>query len=640
MNDCCSNYGYSEKPTLTVDQFECVNLHEIVKNNAVYGVTLVTKCSPEWDHNFTRALCEAESNMNDIILRLPVSDKTLFHVMYKNMYCAQCNFVEDFYYWTHEIKCRNETGVRSLSKTKDCLNHFKRPNPDYSYRTCRLSQSIISVCNQTTGITSYEIIKECKDGIYAVTFDMSGTMYRNKHCAVCNGVSEDSLLCEYLDDDVITIDSNSRLSLYSLALTVNINTGKAYRNEKEEDVKQCKKNEVYVNHFQKCREIHCAPSLVPLKGKCISKISNTFKIMKLNHDLGHVTQENCTFIKVESKEYKFINKTLFIHSHNKHYSTEKYHVKGNSVFICVNESQTCANDCKTSKYVSYTDIVESDLTLLCLVVSILSLAVTLAVYVAFPQLLNVPGKILVSLIISLLFAHVLFLVASQVENFHILCIIFGILVHYFFLAAFCWMNVIAFDLWMTFSNRFMTPGSDSKGRKRFVRYSIYAWTLPTMIVGTALILDFVNFDEKFYNFKPGYGKNVCWISSRDALILFFAGPLAVFKLLDIISFISTAVHIARAKKEGAMATRRKNTCSFIINIKLSLIMGLTWVFAFVANALNKSYMWYLFIIFNSLQGLFIAICFLCTKVVCRLLCEKYRQLTERNTSGTHITSVP
>ncbi|WAR17590.1 hypothetical protein MAR_032184 [Mya arenaria] len=76
------------------------------------------------------------------------------------------------------------------------------------------------------------------------------------------------------------------------------------------------------------------------------------------------------------------------------------------------------------------------------------------------------------------------------------------------------------------------------------------------------------------------------------------------------SFIFTVVHIARARKQRAVARRKKNTCSLLINIKLSLVMGLTWVFAFVANVAN-------------LQGLFFAISFLCTRKVVRLVHEKY-----------------
>jgi hypothetical protein len=485
-------------------------------------------------------------------------------------------------------------------------------------------------------------VKDCTDGIYAITFDERGMMYRNKYCAVCNGVSEDLLFCELLNPSTVNPlpphDKGER-GTYSFRLLVDFNSGNVNNNGTIEEGKQCKDNEIYDGFSRICREIFCAPPLVPVNGACNNTVFSMVNMVEQVQD-PYIQQKNCSWTKLNSHEYEFTNNSgLYILSHKKVYSTEDYLLNGTDVYICLNKTETCVSNCDT-KSAYFSDIVESYMTLVGLIVSIISLAITLAVYVAFPQLLNIPGKILASLIISLLFAQILFLIAPEVQTFSSICTLFAILVHYFFLSAFCWMNVIAFDLWMTFSNRFMTPGSDTKGRKKFVRYSMYAWLVPIIIICPAIILDFVDFDASFSSLKPGYGKGVCWISSRDALILFLAGPLAVFKIFDVISFISTAIHIARAKKEGAMATRRKNTCSFIINIKLSLIMGLTWVFAFVANATNENVMWYLFIIFNSLQGLFIAICYLCTKKVGRLMSDKYKQVTTRYTSTTQITSVP
>ncbi|XP_045197990.2 uncharacterized protein LOC123552404 [Mercenaria mercenaria] len=645
LNDCCGNYGYISTLHLTKDQFECVPSYEIVKNRE-YGITMVTKCSPGWDHNITKTLCEDRAETNDKLLRLPVSDKTEFQVMFKNMYCAQCNFVNDFYYWKQEILCKNDIGVRGLQEMKDCILFFIRPQPDVSYRTCLISQSIISTCDIATEITYDELSHKCSDGVYAITYDESGKMYRNKYCAMCSGVSSESMFCEQLYG--IPVSSNKtvdeRRLTYSLRLVVDINTGIVSRNKEGEKMIQCKENEMYDGFSQKCREIYCAPPLAATNGVCKSTVPNLAAALDVEYNpiLSH---ENCTLTKVDPSEYEIRNNSitnsfgLFLFSHRKIYSMDQLHWSGSDVFICLGEIHNCSEDCKRSEFVFHSDAVESYLTLVGLVVSILSLTITLVVYIAFPQLLNTPGKILVSLIVSLLLAQIFFLSASNVEHLPKLCVTVGVLVHYFFLAAFCWMNVIAFDLWMTFSNRFMTPGSDRKGRTRFFMYSLYAWLLPVVIVCTAVILDFVNSDVQFYNLKPGYGNGVCWISSRNALILFFAGPLAVFKIFDIISFISTAVHIARAKKQGAMATRKKNTCSFIVNIKLSLIMGLTWAFAFVANATNETSIWYMFIIFNSLQGLFIAICFLLTKKVGRLISDKYQQVTTKTTSGTQITSL-
>ncbi|XP_045197991.2 uncharacterized protein LOC123552405 [Mercenaria mercenaria] len=633
MNDCCGNYGNTLMLSLTKDQFECMILEEIVKNRD-YGVTMVTKCSTRWKHNVTKTLCEGVSKNDDILHRLPVSDRTNFNIMFKNMYCAQCNFINDFLYWKQEIHFRNETGMRSLPEMNNYILNFIRPQPEISYRICQSSQSIISTCTHPEETSASDLIRNCTDGVYGITYDESGMVYRNKYCALCNGVVDKSMLCEQFVMTPTGSTTNDTSRVYSLRMVVDINIGIVYHSEKPEIIQLCKDNELYDSLSQRCREIVCAPPRTAMNGVCSRFVVSE----RENHP--DLLPENCTFTQLNFSEFKFINNSyLLIFSHRKVYSKEQFHVNGSDVFICLNKTHQCLHDCSATNPRFYSDIVEGYMTLVGLTVSILALAITLAVYVAFPQLLNTPGKILVSLIISLLSAQVLFIAAFKAEQLPTLCTILGVLVHYFFLAAFCWMNVIAFDLWMTFSNRFLASGPENKGRKRFAIYSFYAWLLPVAIVCTAVILDFINIDETFQSFKPEYGKRVCWLSSRYSLLLFFAGPLALCKLFDIVSFISTAIHISRAKKQGAIATRNKSTCSFLINIKLSLIMGLTWVFAFVANVTNETIVWYLFIIFNSLQGLFIAICFLCTKKVCHLMRDKYKKITIKYASGTQNSSV-
>ena len=60
----------------------------------------------------------------------------------------------------------------------------------------------------------------------------------------------------------------------------------------------------------------------------------------------------------------------------------------------------------------------------------------------------------------------------------------------------------------------------------------------------------------------------------------------------------------------------------ILYCKLASIMGLTWVFGFVASATHFEVIRYLFVIFNSLQGLFICLAFVCNRKVFRLLKQR------------------
>ena len=53
----------------------------------------------------------------------------------------------------------------------------------------------------------------------------------------------------------------------------------------------------------------------------------------------------------------------------------------------------------------------------------------------------------------------------------------------------------------------------------------------------------------------------------------------------------------------------KRRVGFLLYIKLSILLGLTWVFGLVASIMDMPSLWYPFIILNSLQGTFIFVFF-------------------------------
>ena len=97
----------------------------------------------------------------------------------------------------------------------------------------------------------------------------------------------------------------------------------------------------------------------------------------------------------------------------------------------------------------------------------------------------------------------------------------------------------------------------------------------------------------------------------------FAGPLAFLLLINFTLYSVTVYHMCRITRETkAVQTKDKDRNRFWLYVKLSLIMGLTWTFGFIAAMTGMWYMWYVFIAFNTLQGAFICFGFVCTRKVC------------------------
>jgi len=165
--------------------------------------------------------------------------------------------------------------------------------------------------------------------------------------------------------------------------------------------------------------------------------------------------------------------------------------------------------------------------------------------------------------------------------------------------------------------------------KRFIVYSLYAWVVPALIVGSALSLDLTlspSDDEEFasswtsaYSWAPRYGDRYCWITSRTALLTFFALPLGLVLITNVVLFVVSICYIQKASKASQPAVKSKSTGRLFLYAKLSFVMGLSWVFGFVASIYDWTVFWYMFVIFNSLQGAFICLSFVCTAKVFRLL---------------------
>ncbi|KAK3589770.1 hypothetical protein CHS0354_021101 [Potamilus streckersoni] len=471
------------------------------------------------------------------------------------------------------------------------------------------------------------VVSMCSNGGYAVVYGEMDA-YKNIHCALCNGVDENILQCEPVKRPILTtdLDKDPRKS-YSYRLLVDLNIAVGEKDGVQiEYVLRCSAGEIYDPFKNQCSTVFCYEPFVFESGKCsLIQDSNGIK-SNTTFTFGNQT---CPFVLLKSGAFEFLSgKRIRILSTGQVYNETKYRMEGNQTFVCADISDL------GNGYMPMFANEEVTITLAGGILSLCALLINFVIYSCFHQLRNIPGKMLMSLISALFVANVLFLVSAAFEMVNELCIAVAIAMHYFFLASFCWMNIMDFDLWWTFSRQFTVTNNDRKSSKRFCFYCAYAWILPLLIVVAAVSVNFAKIDTNFRYWQPNYGAGVCWIRNREAMILFFIGPLMLFKLFDIVAFFATAVHIYRARKQSAMVQKKNSKCRFLIYIKLSLIMGLTWVFALISNIAQIPALWYVFIFLNTLQGVFICLCFVCTRKVFRLITARAITLLDKRRKGS------
>ena len=265
------------------------------------------------------------------------------------------------------------------------------------------------------------------------------------------------------------------------------------------------------------------------------------------------------------------------------------------------------------------DIVHRIISIVCLTVSLIGLSCTISIHLLIPNLRkSIPAQLLMNYSIALLMAQLLFLLGGIVQLWPLVCTIFALIQHFFWLASFIWTSVMCVDMYCAFNR---IQNTYTIGRVRLSSYYAVGWLLPAVFVATCGILD------RYTNLKSGYGSNdTCWITGTRALILIFFTPLGAVILLNIVLVCRTLTTITRTlTMTEAMKIVHSGRVKLGIYLRLISMTGLPWVFGLIANITDINFMVYPFIVFNGSQGI----------VVCVLFCTSHKVREEVCNAWNH-----
>ena len=263
------------------------------------------------------------------------------------------------------------------------------------------------------------------------------------------------------------------------------------------------------------------------------------------------------------------------------------------------------------------------ITFISFLLSILLLIFLLVTYILFPQLRTLPGKNLMNFAVSLLLFQIFWLPSNftEVRSDKPTCTAMAIMEHYFLMASFVSMSVIAFHTCKVFARSLPAPKmSKGQERKLFCLYLALVWLLPGIFVAICVVLD----DQDVV--KLGYGESeICWLTENNAYVYFVTIPIAVLLLFNIIAFVVTAVYLRKHSQNTAAKQASGNRRSNLsIYAKLSTLMGFTWLFGLLALVVTSTTaFWYFFVILTSLQGVFVAMAFVVNAKTFGLYKQRY-----------------
>ncbi|XP_028405818.1 adhesion G-protein coupled receptor G2-like [Dendronephthya gigantea] len=322
------------------------------------------------------------------------------------------------------------------------------------------------------------------------------------------------------------------------------------------------------------------------------------------------------------------NLSIFHHGTNRTYNFGEYHIneerpshptsfqefqntsfpKNSRISVCLPFRRTFNTTEKVS-IKSETNFALRVLTVVGLSISGLFLIILLVTYGIFEDLRTLPGLNLMSLSISMLSSHLIWLIGTAHFKGTTVCEVLTVIEHYLFLVTFMSMSIISYHSCVVFSQIFSRISGNRL--KQFAKYSTIVWITPGVFVAVCVTLDRTETAFDIYG-------NTCWLSTDKAVLYLFLLPAAVLLVGNIYTFIKTALAISRFDKDTRIL-RKDRKKNLAVCAKLATLVGFPWIFAFFGVIFPKVEVFeYLFVIFTSLQGTYIGMAFVCNKKTLQL----------------------
>ena len=254
--------------------------------------------------------------------------------------------------------------------------------------------------------------------------------------------------------------------------------------------------------------------------------------------------------------------------------------------------------------------------------SIATLSITIITYALFKTLRNQPGKILMSLSITIVLSDIINVTMEYASQTQATCKAAAILLHWSLLAQHTWSSTIIYDMYRTFSADVRpTPMS-------LWKCSVVAWSVPTLIVFNCYILESV--DSRFVGY--GQSRDGCWIVSLITQILSYSVPFAISQIANGFMFVKYMRHIRKQQRVASsisgFSTGRDMQTSKLF-LKVAMLLGLIEIFGVIqippynkAATIANEIFSIAYTLTRSLRGFMIFFCFTAKRKVINLYMAK------------------
>ena len=403
----------------------CVREYNYWVPDRLIGRAVWSSCPKNFTDENTKQKCQGNDEDEIGLNPVPVYDK-YSNVTYKNIFCARCNGALHTAYWEVSFQCFKWFDVSNLSLSKDLRLlrdrcYLQKMPVDDSLKRCIPWLRLPIKSDPTMGNTLCKA--ECLSYALLVVSRSRSKLFRNPHCAFCNGIELSDIVFLVQDDN--SSPPHSFNTPPALTILFEFTSTSKFCIKTADQQKRSEDHPTTCLHDEAHDSVH----------------RNEIKTCKLN----------CTFVAYNKTDYELVpNDLVFLKAHGKYYSNVSYKICGEKLLLCVNFSKTSPGTRSISfehkenyKFLQLFSFIGA-------VVSIVSLVLLLVTYALFVELRNLPGKIMLNLVISLLLYESVFLSTGKNDD-QLICLVVAALFHLFALSSFTWMNVMAYDVHRAFA---------------------------------------------------------------------------------------------------------------------------------------------------------------------------------------------
>ncbi|XP_037041277.1 uncharacterized protein LOC119078003 [Bradysia coprophila] len=193
------------------------------------------------------------------------------------------------------------------------------------------------------------------------------------------------------------------------------------------------------------------------------------------------------------------------------------------------------------------------------------------------------------------------------------CIVIGALLHYFVLAMFFWMLIIAYLQFI----RYVIVFHHGKTPRLLLKSSLLGWSLPTIPVLLVIAID-------RYTYVPDleYSESQICYPSGYSLYFGILLPIGIIVGANLVIFILVNYNLLRGTNAVCKSGDRTTKLSQLrLSIFLFFLLGLTWIFGLLSTAFSETSIVfsYLFCLTSTLQGFVMFLYFVILDPVARNL---------------------